>query len=1130
MSSASSSVSRKKGKRGITRRVRDEHGNIRVVKYQRKGSRLSIPGLTWGKVPSLLLGIPLSAYAGLLYSNSKGYLSEDGLGNDILGTTDEMSAAVRLILTGTIGMVLTLFMGYSLIRKGFKIRKYPGATREIVAMWAALIVLTAIFSPFINEPGLIRQQSDDEFIVNTNDYDVSGLDSPFYSEFLNGLLDLLGNIPEPKEQVALITPNDGGTFDYDVDRYLYRWRVAETYDPGLADFDQAYTSTQLEYIDSTNVYNTRDPAEEGRALSIKEQYLTISTSYIGDALVPWNSKYGGMIGGLDSVTAEIDEGFTGDLIDTSVGGYRDINEQPALSMAFTDSRTTGFAEYDSFFVKDDKEFIADNAIKMSDLSTQLGRYDLNQDASDRFGDLSQANAAEISGIWGLQSLPGGAGYFDGSHDNDDAFVSKYNDYKAILDNNPDISVYDFTLLIYNDVQNAVIQGLLDGSFNIDPTQTSGVADPGLDKAYWFYDALVDPQVQYGMKELLAGFVNMLRSFDIPARPIIGFSIGDFLKDGAECTGSDCDTISILFQHIHVWLEVLIPVDDGSGVGYQWGVFNPVPDPWILSNDASDFAFGTNSLGGTPNIEVQITSGDDSALSAALDLGGLGTTSDFKTNKKGQDLEGRVRITYDGTPSAGQTIQLKLLTEADLISGNIDPGVGIDLPSIITDDTDGWGNFKLFVDTDGLAYTYNENDVRNSTAIPNLNITDVNPLATQGSYGIYAILAVYSLSFNGTLVGWELNSDITLTANVTSTVIINPNTLQPITSYGALFGSTVEFTVQVRDNDTLDPISDISNVDFLLLSESDYGTLVTALNQQVLNPTLISDNKIGTFSITDINGFATIDVAFDSALEADYPANEVYLALALIQAGFKYNKLQVFVWFEKTLTISTLMTNSSGLPVIDDLSFQNGMVDNNPINWNINSTATAFDNPLNQVFPNEPGVGVTFTYIIMDELTYNTATGNSPQVDYQNLEALFTNPSCSSTPTLPATCYNLNVNGANIAGIDIFGDGETGADGIAYVNITMQNIAFKEGYYYFIIVSEENESFATTVRFFAVASAAPPLFLNNIDIIGNPAFNDLSSNDDGHDFNTFYKYGVIITTLMIFSLIGINNISRRTWRR
>ena len=162
MSSASSSVSRKKGKRGITRRVRDEHGNIRVVKYQRKGSRLSIPGLTWGKVPSLLLGIPLTAYAGLLYSNTKGYLSEDSLGKDILGTTDEMSATVRLILTGTIGMVLTLFVGYSLIRKGFKIRKYPGATREIVAMWAALIVLTAIFSPFINEPGLIRQQSDDE--------------------------------------------------------------------------------------------------------------------------------------------------------------------------------------------------------------------------------------------------------------------------------------------------------------------------------------------------------------------------------------------------------------------------------------------------------------------------------------------------------------------------------------------------------------------------------------------------------------------------------------------------------------------------------------------------------------------------------------------------------------------------------------------------------------------------------------------------------------------------------------------------------------------------------------------------------------------------------------------------------
>ena len=40
-----------------------------------------------------------------------------------------MSAATQLVVGGTIGMVLVGFLGYSLIRKGFKIRKYPALYR-----------------------------------------------------------------------------------------------------------------------------------------------------------------------------------------------------------------------------------------------------------------------------------------------------------------------------------------------------------------------------------------------------------------------------------------------------------------------------------------------------------------------------------------------------------------------------------------------------------------------------------------------------------------------------------------------------------------------------------------------------------------------------------------------------------------------------------------------------------------------------------------------------------------------------------------------------------------------------------------------------------------------------------------
>lgn len=456
-----------------------------------------------------------------------------------------------------------------------------------------------------------RQQSDNDFVPDNKDFDVSGLSSPFYSEFLNGMLDLLGNIPDPKEEVAYIRPTDGQPLDYYRDRYLYRWRVAETYDTELADYDQTYTATQLEYVDgASNYYNvfTGSNFDEARALNIDEQYLTISNSYLGEALLPWNSQYGGLIGDFDDMDVEVSN--NGSLIPGSIGGYRDINEQPVLSLTFDTARTQGFVNYDSYWIAEDKYNIIENSVLMSDLSSELDGY-----PTSRFGDLSIPNSKEISGIWGLESLPGTNNYVDRINPNANEFVTKHDAYGAILANNPDISVYNFTLLIKNDIQNAVMQGLLEGSLNIDPTQTSGVAEPGADKAYWFYKALEDPTVQFGMKELITGFVNMLRSFDIPARPIIGFSVGNFLDaNGNDCTSrSDCTTIEILFEHIHIWIEVLIPVKVGAAMNYHWGIFNPIPDPWILQENNSDFEFGKNSLGSTLDVVIDVLGSVNSKL-------------------------------------------------------------------------------------------------------------------------------------------------------------------------------------------------------------------------------------------------------------------------------------------------------------------------------------------------------------------------------------------------------------------------------------------------------------------------------------------------------------------------------------
>ncbi|MHA2030946.1 MAG: transglutaminase domain-containing protein [Candidatus Kariarchaeaceae archaeon] len=718
-------------------------------------------------------------------------------------------------------------------------------------------------------------------------------------------------LPSPEEEVAYIEALDGKGFNYDKDRYLYRWRVAETYNTSFYDFDQKYTNYRIPYIDYQDFIAGNTDSQ--RHFKISEQYLTLSDSYCGDALVPWNSELGGLIGPTNNVNASISN--IGTMIPNSANGYRDINEQPVLSTKFNTTLTHGFLEYESFWVEEDKENISKNSIKMAQLDSVLDGTSSNNFPTNRFGNLSSVNPDEIDGIWGLESLPGGLGYLDRMNPESAGFVTKHDSYKSVLDLNPDISVYDFVLLIYNEIQNAVLQGLYDGSLNIDPTQTSGVADMGSDKAFWFYQSIEDPTMQFGMKELLAGFTNMLRSFGIPARPVIGFSVGEFFDDGGtpgistsargddiRCYSDDCDYIEILFEHIHVWTEVLIPVESDGLTNYHWGIFNPIPDPWILQNDDDDLEYGRNALGTGLEIELEITSGNTTLLANPIEFDPILSTDTLYLNEMGRDLTGRVKVSYDGIPSSGQTVELKLLTETELLSGDFDPDVGISLQSMATDGSDGWGRFKIFVDTNGQVFTYDENDIRNTTAISGLNITEWKPLESLGNIGFYGIVAVYGNSINVSLIGWELDTQIKLTANATLISMINPNTGGIINSYNVTIGSTLQFQVEVTDSKIIpNPLQGITTIDFLLLNENDYNTLLTSLSQNILDTNLIQINKLGTFSATDPNGQATLNITFDQAFIDFYekPLNEVYATVALIQTGFKFNLEPVFLWFEMT---------------------------------------------------------------------------------------------------------------------------------------------------------------------------------------------------------------------------------------
>ncbi|MCH8908941.1 MAG: hypothetical protein IH840_17795, partial [Candidatus Heimdallarchaeota archaeon] len=768
----------------------DKHGNIIVKRYTTKAARFTIP---WNKLPQVLVGLPISLYSLGAYLQKEDRLDDYGL--ESLSSFYNWEGIFGLLLAGSIGFGLTAFLGYSFLTKGFNLKKWPRSFRELVAIWMGSIIVTALISPFLTEPGLTRQQTDDEFVPNDGNVDLTGLSSPFYASLLNGLLDLLGNIPTPLEEVGFVTDNDGEGFDYARDRYLYRWRVAETYSTELQDFEQAFLSQTNDYRVYED-FQSGDPDQQ-RALTIEEQYLTISSGYLGEALTPWNSLEGATIGETDSIDARIvNEGsFAGG----TSKSFTDINEQPILQASFSAARTQGFLTYDAYWVAEDKETLAANSILYDDLQDTLKDYD-----KTRFGDLDafdQVTNNPFDAIWGLGSLPGidrtayitgdsgtFSSTFNANGDGIGPFERKYNDLTATLTS--ETTIYNFILLLANQMQSTILKGLTDGSLSIDPTQTSGVADPGADKAYWFFDAVDDNQeqgIQFGMKELLAGYVNILRAFGIPARPIIGFSVGDTMNDGGTpgldddsraddttCKSSDCDYIQILFKHLHVWVEALIPwVDNNGDMQFSWGILNPIPDPWILGNDQTDLEYGRNALGGSADVELELLSGSDTNLGESLDIGPLGTVDSFSIQNFGETVDGQTRVLFEDTPTGGQDVELKLFTQADIDALGTDPDplvifdAGLSIATISTDpdDPDGWGDFSLRAERNGDLFFINpdlsEDQVLNDDNSPFvvealdflvLDIADTN---------IYILVAIYGLSANVVALAWDLSVLITL---------------------------------------------------------------------------------------------------------------------------------------------------------------------------------------------------------------------------------------------------------------------------------------------------------------------------------------------------------------------------------
>ncbi len=1010
-----------KRRRKIKRKVQPKQGQARIIELKKKRRGMKRPKISPLRIPSLVLGAAFLSYGILAYEHRAGNLAsaDTGLLHTFQVFFDSITGIAAIFLTGLVATGIGIFIGYAMLTKGFKIKRWGQAWRHIIALYATLIILSAIISPFVNEPGNIRQQSEDDYNDVSGNYDLSALSSPFYQELLDGLLNLLGDIPEPNAIVANITANDGFSFDQSRDQYLWRWQIAETYDKDKMDFIQGFENELFNYEAAT--YDSSLSVDQMRSFRVSEQYLTITTSYTGTTVNPWNSEEGAMIGSTDNIDFNINPS-SANVIDNGFKMNLDVNGQPTYDMYLDSSSTSGAVIYDTMWKAEDKEGIASGSIKYSELNSYLNNLPESQFFTHNTAD-------EVSKVWGEKALYTGDGVSYRNNDFLGAFAEKYDTYYQVLADDP--SIYSFVLMINNDITNSIIQALANGQLNIDPTQTQSSAGDGVDKAYYYFDAVKNGN-SFGIQDLIAGYVNLLRAFNIPARPVMGFSVGDITPS----------QIQLQLKHLHVWVEALIPWTDSEGTHYSWGIFNPVPDPYLLSQG---YVYGRNNLGGNANINMQVTTGTKQTIDdPTLDYNTLyiqDLNSFFNTS---------VQVSYNNLSIGGQTVSMRLISETDLQNTGANPlNIGTDLGTVKTSTEDGWGTISLNVTRKGvITRIYDNGTVWNITRDTGTTINTVSLTGSGGSYNAYAIVAIYGLSYGQEFVAWMNNANISLEINIETKQITYGT--DSFNASAAIPLENLQLTATIVDSQK-NPIAGEDTIDLLMMNRDQFTALQAQFTAGTVDPTTIAQYTEATFPASDANGKTKLNYTFSLSSATD----DVYTLIAYLRNTEVFSN--VFIYLSGSVDLNS-SANYYGNNRVDSY---NGVV------WDVRTSALELNGTYERAsgFTPRDANNVPLSYYVMEKTLFeSTYYGQS----YNTLKAYIDAGNCVTTATT-SQCFYFDTNSP--ATEFYLGNGTTTKQGYAVANVHINVTAFPVGYYVFIIVSHDFKTFANTSYFLV---AAPPL--------------------------------------------------------
>ena len=1090
----------------ITRRIRDAEGNIIVKRYKKRENAIPIK-IPWERTPSIISGSISGAYAYLINQYNSGSLGSSlffpEISQQINTFFSSLEGIASLFLTGSIAVGLGTFLGWSLITQGFKIKKWGGAARQLLAIGAMLLFTTAVFSSFINEAGVIRHQ-DDTIDVNEN-YDLENLDSPFYKELLNGLLDLLGPLPDPSLLIATVTSLDGQELSRLDDTYLWRYRVADTYDPDTRDYVNNFDQYLTDFSSAAPLVGSYPNGSKG--FRVSQQYLNPTAGFTDGLLTPWNSIYDSQVD-ISSPQIEANNLEAGDFVEfSSIEMQKDINSRNVIQAALTKSRTSGYFDFDAYYIPEQQENIAQNSISYGDFLNAMLIDGYKSDLVNTRNDAIE-DAGSLSSIWGSSSLPD---YYDINENNTEfGDASVYNGKILSYQANLDQSVYGLILQVHNQIQNAVLDLLTNPTAAETFSSTSensgnNEAPPGEDRAFYFWRQIENQQL-FGIKDFLVGYVNMLRSLNIPSRLVIGFNSGTI----DEAT----DTISITAGDVSPWVEALIPWTDQNGdLQYSWGAFNPLPKLSLLLSEGR-FVYGQNSLGGQPTIELDSTSGVET------DLGGdIGSFSLAEMNKP---FNFGSRVLFEEIPAPNQKIEFKILNEEELLSlaaGNAADilNAGTDLGTITTDgDGDNWANLSITVSTDKSAVlTVDGVDTNLEGEYPAINI-----LGGEGERNLFAIVARYALEVDFIVVGWKLEASISLsnTDDDVDTVEI-PDALDLFdgdefnTSF-TYAGEELGYSIQVNDPEGL-PIQDVA-LEILWLSPDDLAGIQDTLisgNTDSLKADIGDDNPI-----TGADGSYSFDFTTPTA-----------------DAGVEYYTLMA--WIPNTVFYATLYIHMS-----EDFSLTYEIVDygdflinlTETIDWTINFTALFTDDTLNTIL------------LLNGDAPVNDRTPDELALDYYLItrDAFDLAPAAPINPLLPATdrdnyflneislcetdynevnvnCYKLSESNTTMGVLS----GTTVSDGQG--RIAMVGGAVPLGSYYLIIElvipNQDNKYFINDSQRFVFA----PFGLSNANVNFNlpiVQFDDVNTIHENNDQlfeyteSNNYEFSVSYLINIIFGLL------------